>query len=94
MNSHVVKTGDIKELVITEEAGIAKGIRRIIAITGDDAREASQRANETEAEFQSIKKLSLKEKEKALKLYEPVSYFLQTPLTLCSFLTSFLLFRN
>lgn len=35
--THVQKTGDIKELVITEESGIAKGIRRIIAVTGEDA---------------------------------------------------------
>ena len=35
--THVQKTGDIKELVIIEENGIAKGIRRIIAVTGEDA---------------------------------------------------------
>lgn len=78
--------------MITEEAGIAKGIRRIIAITGDDAREASLRANETEAEFQSIKKLSSKEKEKALKIYEPVSYF--APGSLDSVIDSLMPFRN
>lgn len=35
--THVQKTGDIKELVIVEESGIAKGIRRIVAVTGEDA---------------------------------------------------------
>ena len=35
--THVQKTGDIKELIIIEENGIAKGIRRIIAVTGEDA---------------------------------------------------------
>ena len=35
--THVAKTGDIKDLVILEESGIAKGIRRIIAVTGEDA---------------------------------------------------------
>lgn len=35
--THVQKTGDIKELIIIEESGIAKGIRRIIAITGEAA---------------------------------------------------------
>ncbi len=35
--THVQKTGDIKDLVILEESGIAKGIRRIIAVTGEDA---------------------------------------------------------
>ena len=35
--THVSKTGDIKDLIILEESGIAKGIRRIIAVTGEDA---------------------------------------------------------
>ena len=35
--THVLKTSDIKELVIVEESGIAKGIRRIVAVTGEDA---------------------------------------------------------
>ena len=35
--THVAKTADIKELIIIEESGIAKGIRRIIAVTGEDA---------------------------------------------------------
>ena len=35
--THVQETGVIKELIITEESGIAKGIRRIIAVTGEDA---------------------------------------------------------
>ena len=35
--THVAKTGDIKDLVIIEESGIAKGIRRIVAVTGHDA---------------------------------------------------------
>ena len=30
---HVAKTGDIKNSVITEEVGIAKGIRRIVAVS-------------------------------------------------------------
>ena len=43
--THVQKTGDIKDLIITEESGIAKGIRRIIAITGEDAHAAQRTAN-------------------------------------------------
>lgn len=35
--THVQKTGDIKDLIILEESGIAKGIRRIIAVTGEEA---------------------------------------------------------
>ncbi|KAI4152193.1 MAG: hypothetical protein LQ341_000757 [Variospora aurantia] len=41
--THVAKTGDIKELVVLEESGIAKGIRRVIAVTSEDAH-AAQRA--------------------------------------------------
>ncbi|BGP33039.1 Alanine--tRNA ligase [Rhodotorula toruloides] len=68
--THVQKTGEIKEFVITEESGIAKGIRRIIAITGEDARKASQLANDSEARFEQIIKLDTVEKEKQLKAFE------------------------
>ncbi|KAL9580078.1 MAG: hypothetical protein Q9212_004703, partial [Teloschistes hypoglaucus] len=44
--THVAKTGDIKDLVILEESGIAKGIRRIIAVTGSDAHAVQQLADE------------------------------------------------
>lgn len=72
MNRHVAKTGDIKSFVITEEAGIAKGIRRMIAITGEDARKASERANEAEARFDGmVTKLTGSEKDKAFKSFEP-----------------------
>lgn len=43
--THVQRTGEIKDLIILEENGIAKGIRRIIAVTGEDAH-AVQRAAE------------------------------------------------
>lgn len=78
--SHVVKTGDIKDLVIMEEAGIAKGIRRIIAVTGEEAKHASLRATETEAVFAKLVKLEGKEKDKALKVYETVSVSLHLSL--------------
>lgn len=85
-DSHVVKTGDIKNFVITEEAGIAKGIRRMIAITGEDARKASERANEIEAAFNHILFLVGAEKEKALKLFETVSpSFIEREVGLTSF---------
>ncbi|KAI9792359.1 MAG: Alanine--tRNA ligase [Candelina submexicana] len=44
--THVQKTGDIKDLIILEESGIAKGIRRIIAVTGEDAHEVQRTADE------------------------------------------------
>jgi hypothetical protein len=76
LNSHVAKTSDIKDFVITEESGIAKGIRRIIAVTGEEARQASQLASATEARFESIIKLDIKEKDKGLKVFESVRPFL------------------
>lgn len=47
--THVQKTGDIKDLVILEENGIAKGIRRIIAVTGEDAHAVQRIAEEFSA---------------------------------------------
>ncbi|KAJ5127513.1 Translation elongation/initiation factor/Ribosomal beta-barrel, partial [Penicillium atrosanguineum] len=44
--THVQKTGDIKDLIVLEENGIAKGIRRIIAVTGEDAHEVQRVAAE------------------------------------------------
>lgn len=44
--THVKSTGDIKDLVILEENGIAKGIRRMIAVTGNDAHEVQRIADE------------------------------------------------
>ncbi|GJN91344.1 hypothetical protein Rhopal_004365-T1 [Rhodotorula paludigena] len=69
--THVQKTGEIKDFVITEESGIAKGIRRILAITGEDARRASQLAGETEQRFAAIGRLAAgAEKEQQLKQFE------------------------
>ncbi|KAI9767535.1 MAG: Alanine--tRNA ligase [Geoglossum simile] len=34
--THVDRTGEIKELIVLEESGIAKGIRRIVAVTGQN----------------------------------------------------------
>lgn len=54
--THVDQTGIIKDLVIVEESGIAKGIRRIVAYTGDaahavqrEAAEFSKRVDELDA---------------------------------------------
>lgn len=44
--THVSKTGEIKDLIIIEESGIAKGIRRIVAVTGNEAREVQRVASE------------------------------------------------
>jgi alanyl-tRNA synthetase len=42
--THVEATGLIKDLIIVEESGIAKGIRRIVAYTGDGAHQAQRDA--------------------------------------------------
>lgn len=52
--THVGKTGEIKELVITEEAGIAKGIRRIVAVTGQDAHNVQKLAASVDARLDSL----------------------------------------
>lgn len=44
--THVEHTGLIKDLVIVEESGIAKGIRRIIAYTGEAAHQVQREAVE------------------------------------------------
>lgn len=44
--THVEQTGLIKDLIIVEESGIAKGIRRIIAYTGEAAHQVQREAIE------------------------------------------------
>ncbi|KAG0151156.1 hypothetical protein CROQUDRAFT_651357 [Cronartium quercuum f. sp. fusiforme G11] len=67
--THVKSTSEIKHLVLVEESGIAKGIRRIVAVTGEDARTVSQQANDLELKLNKIIELPIKEKEQALKFF-------------------------
>ncbi|UZJ52494.1 hypothetical protein CBS101457_001814 [Exobasidium rhododendri] len=53
--THVKKTGDIKQIVLLEENGIAKGIRRVVAVTGNEAKEVTQKAKEYESRLVIIK---------------------------------------
>lgn len=55
--THVQNTGDIKELVILEENGIAKGIRRIIAVTGEDAHTVQRIASEFDVRLTKLEKM-------------------------------------
>ncbi|ETI25902.1 alanyl-tRNA synthetase [Cladophialophora carrionii CBS 160.54] len=55
--THVRSTGDIKDLVILEESGIAKGIRRIIAVTGEDAHEVQRVAEEFSGKLEKLEKM-------------------------------------
>lgn len=56
--THVRETGDIKDLVILEESGIAKGIRRIIAVTGEAAHAVQRDAEEFEKRLTILEKMS------------------------------------
>ncbi|KAI9802173.1 MAG: Alanine--tRNA ligase [Sarcosagium campestre] len=47
--THVAKTGDMRDLVVLEENGIAKGVRRIVAVTGNDAHTAQRLAADFDA---------------------------------------------
>jgi len=55
--THVQKTGDIKDLIILEENGIAKGIRRIVAVTGNDAQKVQKIASEFEERIDALGRL-------------------------------------
>ena len=56
--THVLKTGEIKELVILEESGIAKGIRRIVAVTGQEAYNVQRIAREFQERVQNMGKMA------------------------------------
>ncbi|ODV89599.1 hypothetical protein CANCADRAFT_4217 [Tortispora caseinolytica NRRL Y-17796] len=64
--THVKKTGDIKELVILEESGIAKGIRRIIAVTGSDAYEVQKEGQRWEEQLKHLDALPAGAEKEAL----------------------------
>ncbi|KAJ3274728.1 Alanine--tRNA ligase [Terramyces sp. JEL0728] len=66
--THVKKTGDIKRFVILEDGALAKGIRRIIGVTGDEALKAQRDADEYEAKVNDLKKLDVSQLESAMKL--------------------------
>lgn len=55
--THVAKTGEIKELVVLEESGIAKGIRRIIAVTGEDAYEVQRLARDFDVRIKRLERM-------------------------------------
>ncbi|RKP13838.1 tRNA synthetases class II (A)-domain-containing protein [Piptocephalis cylindrospora] len=55
--THVGRTGDIGRFVLLEEAGIAKGIRRIVAVTGPEAKEADALANTFQGRLEALETL-------------------------------------
>ncbi|KAI8618801.1 tRNA synthetases class II (A)-domain-containing protein [Chytriomyces sp. MP71] len=56
--THVPKTGVIKNFAVLEESSIAKGIRRVIAVTGDAADEANKLAHQFKLKLTKAKSLS------------------------------------
>jgi alanyl-tRNA synthetase len=64
---HVAKTGDIKDFVIIEESGIAKGIRRITAVTGHEAQEVTRLALSFESRLNQLELASGSDKDAGLK---------------------------
>lgn len=66
--THVAKTGDIKQFAIIEEGGIAKGIRRIVAVTGDEAVQAQRVANEYKNKMNSLERIQGDKLEAELKI--------------------------
>ncbi|KIY44323.1 hypothetical protein FISHEDRAFT_77527 [Fistulina hepatica ATCC 64428] len=68
--THVASTGVIKDIVITEESGIAKGIRRITAVTGHEAAEATRIADSLASKLDQIEGINDdKEKDGMLKAF-------------------------
>jgi alanyl-tRNA synthetase len=67
ISRHVATTDVIKDLVITEEGSVAKGIRRVVAVTGHDAYEVQRKGKEFDAKLDNIKSLQGKDKEAAMK---------------------------
>ncbi|PCH43709.1 hypothetical protein WOLCODRAFT_26125 [Wolfiporia cocos MD-104 SS10] len=65
--THVAKTGEIKDFIITEESGIAKGIRRITAVTGNEAAEARRAADALRARLNTLDGLRGSEKDAGIK---------------------------
>ncbi|KAI9731544.1 MAG: Alanine--tRNA ligase [Cirrosporium novae-zelandiae] len=66
--THVDRTGDIKELIIVEESGIAKGIRRITAVTGTEAYEVQRIAKEFDEKLAGLETMAHStEKEQIVK---------------------------
>ncbi|KAK9240177.1 tRNA synthetases class II (A)-domain-containing protein [Lipomyces kononenkoae] len=56
--THVKATGDIKELIIVEESGIAKGIRRIVAVTGNEAHDVQRIAADWYVKLDNLERMA------------------------------------
>ena len=77
-SSHVAKTGDIKDFVITEESGIAKGIRRLVAVTGQEAQAVTRAAEVLKSKLEAIENADGKDKDAGLKALNLVRSYQQS----------------
>lgn len=65
--THVKQTGDIKRFVILEDVALAKGVRRIVAVTGEEALVAQRAAAEFVERLDQLEKLDGSDFETTLK---------------------------
>jgi hypothetical protein len=72
--SHVNKTAEIKSFTILESDGIAKGVRRLVAVTGPEADESILLGQEWTKRTDAMEKLQGKEAEIALKSFPTVRF--------------------
>lgn len=72
LSRHVTRTGDIKDFVITEESGIAKGIRRIVAVTGQEAQDVGRLSQSLQEKLEVLEQLNGKIKDAGLKSFSVV----------------------
>lgn len=59
--------------MITEESGIAKGIRRVVAVTGHEAAEVRRMAGALKSRLDHLEAFDGQEKDAGLKAYNVVS---------------------
>ncbi|XP_026053891.1 alanine--tRNA ligase, mitochondrial [Carassius auratus] len=52
--THLLRTGAIKDFVIVSERQMVKGISRILAVTGDEAKKARETAQDMQEELESL----------------------------------------
>lgn len=60
--------------MITEESGIAKGVRRITAVTGEQAQDIKRRAVSLQEKLDGLERLDGKEKDTGLKSFGVVCF--------------------
>ncbi|PJF18581.1 hypothetical protein PSACC_01613 [Paramicrosporidium saccamoebae] len=70
--THVKRSSDIKKFLILTESAIAKGIRRIVAVTGEEAVKAQQLSRELDGRLEAISRKSIMDEEAIKSLSKDV----------------------